>query len=85
MVIRFLAITQPFLTNRTEIFCGKSGNYYLLIISLKSMLWHLISDFIFSGHFCGEMGVAATPAPKGLGPQNPTIKLAHGLVLLGHL
>ena len=31
------------------------------------------------------MGVAATPAPKGLGPQNPTKKLAHVGVLLGHL
>ena len=31
------------------------------------------------------MGVAATPAPKGLGPQNPTKKLAHIGVLLGHL
>ena len=31
------------------------------------------------------MGVAATPAPKDLGPQNPTEKLAHVGVLLGHL
>ena len=31
------------------------------------------------------MGVAASPAPKGLGPQNPTKKLAHVGVLLGHL
>ena len=31
------------------------------------------------------MGVAAMPAPKGLGPQNPTKKLAHVGVLLGHL
>ena len=29
------------------------------------------------------MGVAATPAPKGLGPQNPTKKLAHLVDLLG--
>ena len=29
------------------------------------------------------MGVAATPAPKGLGPQNPTKKLGHVGVLLG--
>ena len=27
------------------------------------------------------MGVAATPAPKGMGPQNPTKKLAHVGVL----
>ena len=31
--------------------------------------------------FGGKMGVAATPAPKSLGPQNPT----HVEVLLGHL
>ena len=31
------------------------------------------------------MGVAATPAPKGPGPQTPTKNLAHVGVLLGHL
>ena len=31
------------------------------------------------------MGVAVTPAPKGMGLQNPTKKLAHVGVLLGHL
>ena len=31
------------------------------------------------------MGVAATPAPKGPEPQNPTKKLARVGVLLGHL
>ena len=30
------------------------------------------------------MGVAATPALKGLGPQNPTKKLAHVGIILGH-
>ena len=29
------------------------------------------------------MGVAATLAPKGLGPQDPTKKLAHRMELLG--
>ena len=29
------------------------------------------------------MGVAATVAPKGLGPQDPTRKLAHWVNLLG--
>ena len=33
--------------------------------------------------FGGEMGVAATVAPKGLGPQDPTKKLAHWVNLLG--
>ena len=31
------------------------------------------------------MGVAATQAPKTLGPQNPTKKLTHVWILLGHL
>ena len=31
------------------------------------------------------MGVAATLAPKDLGPKNPTKKLAHVGVLLGHM
>ena len=31
------------------------------------------------------MGVAATPSPKGLGPQNPNKEWAHLGVLLGHL
>ena len=31
------------------------------------------------------MGVAATPASNGLGPQNPTKKLAHVGVFFGHL
>ena len=29
------------------------------------------------------MGLAATLAPKGLGPQDPTKKLAHWVELLG--
>ena len=29
------------------------------------------------------MGVAVTPAPKDLGPQDPTKKLAHWVDLLG--
>ena len=33
--------------------------------------------------FGGKMGVAATLAPKGLGPQDPTEKLAHPVELLG--
>ena len=33
--------------------------------------------------FGGEMGVAATLALKGLGPQDPTKKLAHRVELLG--
>ena len=49
------------------------------------MLWHLLSYFNFGALFCVKMGVAATPAPRGLGLQNPTKKLAHVGVLLGHL
>ena len=60
------------MANLAETFCGNSGNYYLSIAGVISMLWW-------------EMGVAATPAPKGLGPRNPTKKLANIGVLLGHL
>ena len=81
-----MGILSHFLTNRAEIFCGNSRNYYLSIASVKSMLWHLISCFDFGAFlFGGKMGVAAKPAPKGLGPQYPTKKLAHVGVLLGHL
>ena len=31
------------------------------------------------------MGMATMPALKGLGPQNPIVKLAHVGLLLGHL
>ena len=34
-------------------------------------------------YFDGKMGVAATVATKGLGPQEPTKKLAHWVKLLG--
>ena len=67
------------------IFCGHSGNYYLWIVSVKSMLWHLISDFNFWGPFWQENRHGCHAAPKGLGPQNPTKKLAHAGVLLSHL
>ena len=33
-----------FLTNRAEILYGNSGNYYLSIAGMKSMLWRLVSD-----------------------------------------
>ena len=52
-----------FLTNRDEIFCGNSGNYYLSIAGVKAMLWHSIPDFEFWGLLGGKMGVDATPAP----------------------
>ena len=48
-------------------------------------LAYLISNFNFflgGGLFGGNI---APPAPKGLGPHNPTKKLAHVKVLLGHL
>ena len=52
---------------------------------MKSMLWRLVSDFDFWALFGGKMGVAATLAPKDLGPKNPTKKLAHVGFLLGHM
>ena len=42
--------------------------------------------FVFfwkTSYFGGKMGVAATLAPKGLGHQNPTRKLAHWVDLIG--
>ena len=49
------------------------------------MLCCSVSDFDFLGPYWQKKGVAATPAHKGLGPQNKTKKLAHVGVLLGHL
>ena len=41
------------------------------------------SDELFKKHIVGgKIGVAATLMPKGLGPQNPTKKLAHWVDLL---
>ena len=44
------------------------------------MIWRLFEQKLY---FWREMGVAATLAPKGLGSQNPTKKLAHWVELLG--
>ena len=54
-------------------FCGNSGNYYLSIASVKSMLWHLISSF------------GAFLVGKWLDRQNQTKKLAHIRVFLDYL
>ena len=72
-----------FLANRAEIFYGNSGNYYLSIAGMKSMLWRLVSDFDFWGPFLA--GKCAWLAPKGLGPINPTKKLAHVGFLFSHM
>ena len=57
--------------------------YRLLVLNQRYSTKVPIS--IFGALFGGKMGVAAMPAPKGLGPQNPTKKLALVGVLLGHL
>ena len=49
------------------------------------MSWHLFPISIFGALFGRKMGVAAIPAPKCAGPQNPTKNLAHVGFLLGHL
>ena len=36
-------------------------------------------------YFGGKMGIAATVAPKGLGPKDPTKKLAQWMDLLGQM
>ena len=74
-----------FLANRAEIFSGNSGNYYLSVASVKSMFWHLFPISIFGALSGVKLSVAATLVPKGLGTQNPTKKLVHVRVLLGHL
>ena len=43
----------------------------------------LIFYFHFWATFGGKKGVAKTRAPDGLGPPNPTKKLAHWVNLLG--
>ena len=71
MGIRFLAITQPFLgIKETIIYRLVMGN-------------HDLEAFLKNSIFGGKMDVAATLAPKGLGPQDPTQKLAHRVELLG--
>ena len=50
------------------------------------MLCCSISDFDFLGPIGGKKGVAASPAHKGLGPQNPTKMLAQvGVTYLRYL
>ena len=68
-----------------KFFMGTQGTiiYRLLLRNQCFGLYLPIS--IFWVLFGGKMGVAATPAPLGLGPQNPTKKLAHVGVLLGQL
>ena len=64
------------MSNRTEKFFGYSGDYYLSIGDF---------DAFFGKYpiFGEKMGVAAGVAPKGLGPQDPTKKLAYWVNLLG--
>ena len=48
------------------------------------MVNHDFYAFFEKNHIFGDkMGVAATVAPKGLGPQDPTKKLAKWVDLLG--
>ena len=49
------------------------------------MLWCSVSNFDFRALDGGKMCSAATPAPKGLVPKNPTRNVAHIGVLLGHM
>ena len=44
----------------------------------------IFDAFLKTIFLAGEMGVAASLAPKGLGPQDPTKKLARWVDLLGH-
>ena len=71
MDILFLAITQPFLDQSGWIFCGNSGNYYLSIASVKSMLWDLTYDFkklalvgVLLGHSLSKNRVSKLSDPE---------------------
>ena len=57
-----------------------SGEWYLSFEHHKSWIWRVLHCF---GIFGQKMGVAATLAPEGLGPQNPTKNLAHWVDILG--
>ena len=46
---------------------------------------NLIYSANFLANFGTKMGVATTRPPNGLGPPNPTKKLAHWMELLGQL
>ena len=61
-------------TNRTEFFCGNSGNYYLSISSVKSMFLHLISDFNFWGPFQRENGSGRHAGAQRSGASKPNQK-----------
>ena len=80
MGIRFLAITRPF-------FVQLGWNFFRKLKRLLSIdwYWEILILMLFWKYliFGGKMGVAATVAPKGLGPQDPTKKLAHWVDLLG--
>ena len=57
---------------------------------LETIIYQLVMrsqscDAYFLATFGGKMGVATTFAPNGLGPPNPTIKLADWMKLLGQL
>ena len=72
MGIFFMAITLFFVSNRAEILYDNSTDYYLSIGGEKSCFWCFFERNIFGG----KMGVAASLAPRSLGPQDPTKKLA---------
>ena len=83
--ISFLAITKPFWANWTKNFYGNLGDYYLSIGDDTSKLWCLFLIFGLLASFSGKMGLATTHAPNGLGPPDPTKKLAHRVEFLGQL
>ena len=62
-----------------KILHGISRNYYIFIVREKSSIWCLLLK-LFSPLFFLKMGGAP---PRGLGPQNPTKKLAHWVELFG--
>ena len=77
MGIPYVASFGHSLTNRAYIFYGKSGDHYLSIEHEheKSWFWCLFQKtYFWHENGCGRPTLLA---PKGLGLQNPTKKLAH--------
>ena len=73
------------MVNQAQISRGNSGHYYLSIVVEKSRLESLFLDFVFWGPNLAQKGRGSTLSHKGLGPQNPTKKLAQGMELLDHV
>ena len=75
------------LGHNSVIICSIGLKFFL--VTQETIIYRLVmrnydADAFLENHiFGGKMGVATTVAPKGLGPQVPTRKLAHWVEHLG--